>query len=174
MTGAGPAASIVIRPCADDDFAAITAIYSHYVLNGGISFEIEPPDAAEMARRHAAVVAAGLPYLVAEAAGEVLGYAYATPWRARAAYRGTVEDSIYVADGTRGMGVGRALLSALIEACREAGFKQMIGVISSAEEGPSIALHGALGFRMVGRLEKVGYKDGQAYDTVLMQMSLQD
>ncbi|BCP55670.1 phosphinothricin acetyltransferase [Kaistia sp. 32K] len=163
-----------IRPVAADDLAAITAIYRHAVLHGTASFEIEPPSEAEMRRRYDALLQGGHPYLVATTGDELLGYAYAGPYRPRAAYRSTVEDSIYLAPGAQGRGLGRRLLQALIEAATEAGFRQMIGVIGDSQHQASIRLHASLGFRPVGIFEKVGWKHGRWIDSVLMQRPLGD
>ena len=163
---------ISIRPVAIDDLAAITAIYAHSVVHGTASFELDPPDIDEMRRRHDALVANGHPYLVATAGAELLGYAYAGPYRARPAYRNTVEDSIYLSPAAQGRGVGRHLLAALIEAATEAGFRQMVGVIGDSGHQASIRLHEALGFRLVGIFENVGWKHGRWLDSVLMQRAL--
>ena len=163
---------VLIRPATAADIGAITRIYAHAVRFGTASFEIEPPDEPEMARRQRAVVNAGYPFLVAEADGTVLGYAYAGPYRARPAYRWSVENSIYVAPDAQRRGVGRALLDALIAETEHRGFRQMIAVIGDAAQTPSIALHRAAGFRLIGTLEAVGFKQGRWLDTVLMQRPL--
>lgn len=167
--------AIAIRAATPADIAAITRIYAHAVRYGTASFEIDPPDEAEMARRQQALVAGGFPYLVAEGGGEVVGYAYAGPYRPRRAYRFSLEDSIYVAPEVQRRGVGRALLGELVAVAAARHFRQMIAVIgdSSAQE-PSIALHRAAGFRMVGTIEAVGYKFGRWLDTVIMQRPLGD
>lgn len=163
----------VIRAATTADAEAIAAIYRPHVLGSTATFETEPPDAAEMARRCAAVRQAGFPYLVAESDGVVAAYAYAQAFRARPAYRFTVEDSIYVAPGFQGRGVGKALLAALIDNTAALGYRQMIAVIGdSARQTPSVALHRALGFEVVGRLPSVGFKHGRWLDTVQMQRSL--
>jgi L-amino acid N-acyltransferase YncA len=161
-----------IRPATASDLPAITAIYAHAVKNGTASFELDPPDEAEMARRHAALVAGGYPYLVAGREGAALGYAYAGPYRSRPAYRHTVENSVYVAPAAHRQGLGRALLKALIVECEARGYRQMIAVIGGSDHAPSIRLHEAEGFALVGTLESVGYKLGHWRDTVLMQRSL--
>lgn len=163
---------VLVRPAAPSDLAAVTAIYADHVLHGSASFEIDPPDLAEITRRHDAIVAAGLPYLVAEAQGEIAGYAYAGPYRPRPAYRFTVEDSVYLASGMAGRGIGRALLGALIAACRTAGRRQMIAIIGDSANRASIGLHAALGFRHVGTLTDVGFKHGRWLDSVVMQLAL--
>jgi phosphinothricin acetyltransferase len=164
--------TLAIRLCQDSDMPAISAIYAHAVLHGTASFELDPPSIDEMRRRRAALVEGGFPYLVAEADGVLLGYAYAGPYRTRPAYRSTVEDSVYVAPEAHGKGVGRALLTALIEACETRGFRLMVAVIGDRDSAGSIGLHRALGFEMVGALEPVGYKHGRWLATVLMQRVL--
>lgn len=170
MSTETPAA--IVRPARPDDLAAIAAIYGHHVLTGLATFELVPPSAEEMARRFAAIVEAGLPWLVAEEAGRVVGYAYAGPWRPRPAYRHTVEDSVYLAPDAQGRGIGRALLAAVIAACEAGGFRQMIAVIGDSANAASIGLHRALGFRAVGTLQAVGFKFGRFVDTVTMQRAL--
>lgn len=151
---------------------AIAAIYAHHVRHGTASFETEPPDIAEMRRRRADILARALPYLAAERDGIVLGYAYAGPYRSRAAYRDTVEDSIYLHPDAIGQGIGRRLLAALIEACAARGFRQMIAVVGDSGTIPSIRLHEAMGFRVVGVLRAVGHKHGRWLDSVLLQRAL--
>jgi phosphinothricin acetyltransferase len=163
---------LVIRACEDRDLPGITAIYRDAVLNGTASFEIDPPDQAEVTRRRAALHEGGYPYLVAEDDGRVAGYAYAGLYRARLAYRSTVENSVYVAEHARGMGVGRALLDRLIDDTASRRFRQMIAVIGDSENLPSIRLHEAAGFAHVGVLRSVGWKHGRWLDTVLMQREL--
>ena len=152
--------------------AAIQRIYAHFVLHGRASFEEEPPDVAEMCRRHEAVRAADLPYLVAERDGAILGYAYATAYRPRRAYRFTVENSVYVAPDGHGRGTGSALLSALIAACEAGPWRQMVAVIGDSANAGSLALHRRHGFALVGTLRSVGFKHGGWVDTVLMQRAL--
>jgi phosphinothricin acetyltransferase len=163
---------ISIRAAQAADIAAITRIYTHAVLHGTASFEIEPPDESEMARRQRTLIEGGHPYLVAEADAAVLGYAYAGPYRARPAYRWSVEDSVYVAPEAQRRGIGRALLARLIAEAEQRGFRQMIAVIGDSLQVPSIELHRALGFRLVGTLAAVGFKHGRWLDTVLMQRPL--
>jgi phosphinothricin acetyltransferase len=163
---------LFIRPAEDADIPAIAAIYAHAVRHGTASFELEPPDEPEMARRRSALVAGGYPYLVAERGRDLLGYAYAGAYRTRPAYRSTVEDSVYVAPAAHGQGVGRALLTALIAACEGLDFRLMVAVIGDRASTGSIKLHEALGFTHIGALEPVGYKHGRWLATVLMQRPL--
>ncbi|HYD66449.1 GNAT family N-acetyltransferase [Azospirillum sp.] len=163
---------MLIRDSRPDDLARIQAIYAHHVLHGLASFEEEPPDMEELGRRRADVLGRGMPHLVAERDGQVLGFAYAGPYRLRRAYRFTVEDSIYVADDCRGMGVGRALLSALVERTTAAGCRQMIAVIGDSGNAASIGVHASLGFTQAGLLHSVGFKFGRWVDCVLMQRPL--
>jgi L-amino acid N-acyltransferase YncA len=162
--------AISIRPAGPNDLAAITSIYANAVRHGTASFEIDPPDQDEMARRFADLRRDGFPYLVAEVS--LAGYAYAGPYRARPAYRFTVEDSIYVAALAQRRGIGRALLDRLIQEAAERGFRQMIAVIGDSNQPASIALHAAAGFRMVGTLAAVGFKFDRWLDSVLMQRAL--
>ena len=164
----------LVRPAAAADIPAITAIYRHHVLHGLASFETEPPDATEVARRHAAVLELGLPWLVAVLDGVVAGYAYAGVYRARPAYRYTVEDSVYVDKGYTGKGVGAALLPALIDGCARAGRRQIIAVIGDSANHASIRLHEKFGFTHVGMLPAVGYKFDRWVDSVLMQRAVGD
>lgn len=164
--------TIVIRDSRDDDVAAIHEIYAHHVLTGTASFELTAPDAAEVARRREATLAAGYPYFIAEIDGRIAGYSYAGPYRPRPAYRDTVENSVYVADWAQRRGVARALLKALIAACEAAGRRQMIAVIGDSAHTASIRLHETLGFAHVGVLRSVGYKHDRWLDTVLMQRTL--
>jgi len=163
---------MLIRDANDSDLPTITAIYAHWVTHGRASFELDPPDLAEMTRRRATVVAGGYPYLVAEHDDEVLGYAYAGLYRARPAYRFTVENSVYVRPGGARQGAGRALLDALVARCAEAGFRLMIAVIGDSANAPSIGLHRAAGFQPAGLLPGTGWKHGQWVDTVLMTREL--
>nr|WP_055038555.1 GNAT family N-acetyltransferase [Blastochloris viridis] len=165
--------AFTLRPAADGDVPAITAIYAKAVRTGTASFELDPPDEAEMRRRLDVVTAFGGPYLVAAGAdGGVLGYAYAGAYRTRPAYRFTVEDSIYLAEGACGRGIGRALLGRLIAETTARGFRQMVAVIGDQDNAPSIGLHAAMGFRMVGSLVSTGWKHGRWLDSVLMQRPL--
>jgi L-amino acid N-acyltransferase YncA len=164
-------AEFYIRPAEPRDIASITRIYEHAVRHGTASFEIEPPDEAEMARRQDALLVGGYPFLVAER-GAVMGYAYAGPYRARRAYRWTVEDSVYVAPQAQQQGIGRALLDRLIGDAEARGFRQMIAVIGDSAQTGSIALHQAAGFHLVGTFEAVGFKFDRWLDSVLMQRPL--
>jgi L-amino acid N-acyltransferase YncA len=163
---------IVVRAPVPADVAAITRIYAHAVRFGTASFEIEPPDEAEMARRQRALIEGGFPYLVAEADAAVAGYAYAGPYRPRPAYRFSVENSVYVAPEAHQRGIGRALLDRLIAEATDRGFRQMIAVIGDSNQAASIALHRAAGFRLVGTIAVVGFKHGRWLDSVLMQREL--
>jgi L-amino acid N-acyltransferase YncA len=165
-------AAPLLRPSRDDDVGAIAAIYGHHVLNGLASFEEVPPPADEVARRRAAIVEKGLPYLVAERAGRVVGYCYAGPFRPRSAYRFTLEDSVYVAAEEVGRGIGRMLLEAVLARSAELGYRQMVAVIGGSETVASIRLHAALGFAHIGVLPSVGFKFGRWVDIVLMQRAL--
>jgi len=164
--------SVSIRPATLADVPAITRIYAQSVSTGTASFELEPPDEAEMARRMQALFDGGYPYIVAEIAGAIAGYAYAGSYRPRPAYRFSVEDSIYVDPSAQRRGAGRLLLERLIEECERRGFRQMVAVIGDSAQTPSIELHRALGFRMVGTVENVGYKFGRWLDSVNMQRAL--
>jgi L-amino acid N-acyltransferase YncA len=160
------------RPATPADIPAITAIYAEQVLYGTATFELTPPDEAEMAARMAALLAEGYPYVVAEREGGIVGYAYAGAYRARPAYRHTVEDSIYLATEARGQGIGGLLLRVLIEQSTALGFRQMIAVIGDSQNMPSIRVHRAADFQMTGTLVSVGHKFGRWLDAVLMQRAL--
>jgi len=161
-----------IRPAQPRDLAVITAIYDAAVRHGTASFELDPPDQAEMVRRYESLRAGGYPYLVAELEGDIVGYAYAGPYRARPAYRWSVEDSIYVAPQAQRRGIGRALLARLVAEAEAGGFRQMLAVIGDSANTGSVELHRAAGFRLVGTFENVGFKFGRWLDTVLMQREL--
>ncbi len=164
--------AVSVRSATPADVPAITRIYAHAVKHGTASFELEPPDEAEMARRQRTLLDGGYPYLVAEIDGVLAGYAYAGPYRPRPAYRFSVEDSIYIDPNAQRRGVGRALLEHLIEECERRGFRQMIAVIGDSAQIASIELHRALGFRMIGAVQNVGYKFGRWLDSVNMQRPL--
>lgn len=164
--------SLAIRAATAADIPAITAIYDHAVRQGTASFELDPPDAAEMARRRQALVEAGFPYLVAEAEGAVAGYAYAGPYRPRPAYRWSVEDSVYVAPSMHRRGIGTALLARLVGEAEQRGYRQMIAVIGDSDQAASIGVHKACGFEPAGNLKNIGFKFGRWLDTPLMQLSL--
>jgi L-amino acid N-acyltransferase YncA len=168
----GPGGAVLVRDSAEDDVEVIRTIYAHHVLHGLASFEETPPPLAEMAARRAAVRDLGLPHLVAEAEGRILGYSYASAYRPRPAYRFTVEDSVYVAAGAAGRGIGTALLAALIARCEAGCWRQMMAVIGDSGNAASIALHRRLGFRVAGSLTSVGFKFGRWVDSVLMQRPL--
>jgi L-amino acid N-acyltransferase YncA len=166
------ASGLILRDAQESDMAAIQAIYAHHVTHGLASFEETPPDLEEMRRRRADILARGLPYVVVEIGGEVGGYAYAGPYRARPAYRYAVEDSVYVAPDCAGKGAGRLALGTVIDRCTQAGFRQMVAVIGDSGNEASIALHERLGFRRAGVLTAVGFKLGRWVDSVLMQRAL--
>ncbi|OZI17039.1 GNAT family N-acetyltransferase [Bordetella genomosp. 7] len=165
---------VIVRDSTDADLDAIQAIYSYHVLHGTASFELDPPTLEDMRARRAAVLAQGMPYLVAEQAGEVVGYAYVTPYRPRPAYRHTVEDSVYVKPARAGRGIGGRLLAELIQRCTTAGWRQMLAVVGDSRNAASLALHASQGFHPAGTLRSVGHKFGQWRDTVLMQRALGD
>lgn len=161
-----------MRPAAPEDLPAVQGIYAHHVRHGLASFEEEPPAAEEIRRRHREVAGKGLPWLVADFAGVVAGYGYCAPYRARSAYRYTLEDSVYVREDYQGRGVGAALLDALIERCTALGYRQLVAVIGDSAHAASISLHAAAGFVRVGTLRSVGFKFGRWVDSVLMQRPL--
>ena len=164
--------AVTIRNATERDITAISAIYAHYVLFGLASFEEVAPTREEMEQRFRAIAAQKLPYLAAEAGGTVLGYAYAALYRTRSAYRFTLEDSVYLHPDATGFGIGRQLLSALIAACEDRGFRRMIAVIGDSAHRPSIRLHERLGFSHAALLPAVGFKFGRWVDSVLMQRPL--
>ncbi len=164
--------AVSLRPVVAGDMAAIQRIYAHHVLTGYASFEETPPDVVEITRRWTALTDAGLPYICAVERDQVLGYAYAGPYRPRSAYRFCVEDSIYLAPDAVGRGIGRALLTALIARCTEIGKRQMIAVIGDSGNLASIELHRACGFRAVGTFTAIGFKHGRWVDSALMQRAL--
>jgi phosphinothricin acetyltransferase len=163
---------MLVRPAAPQDLPAIQSIYAHHVMHGLASFEEQAPPLEEMRRRFEAVTGDGLPYLVAEEKGEVLGYGYCTLYRTRSAYRYTLEDSIYVKQGRQGKGVGKAVLAELIARCTALQYRQIIAVIGDSGNAGSIKLHASLGFVRAGNLRSTGYKFGRWVDSVLMQLPL--
>ncbi|MDP6406402.1 MAG: N-acetyltransferase family protein [Alphaproteobacteria bacterium] len=169
---APPSEQPTIRDAGEDDLVRVQAIYAHHVLNGLASFELEAPDLAEIRRRFRATGAAGFPFLVAELGGDVVGFAYAGPYRPRPAYRYSVENSVYVAPEALRRGVSRALLQRLIELCQQLGARQMIAVIGDSANQASIAAHERLGFVRAGELRSVGFKHGRWVDCVIMQLPL--
>lgn len=171
--GSSPRANLsAIRDATADDVEQIQRIYAHHVLYSTATFEEVPPAPDEMLARLEKVRDHGLPWLVAEEAGRIVGYCYAAPYRPRPAYRYTIEDSIYLADGQSGKGYGHDLLAALIGRCEEGPWRQMIAVIAGTQNQGSIALHRKLGFAHVGTQPDTGYKFGQWIDVVFMQRAL--
>jgi L-amino acid N-acyltransferase YncA len=164
--------NIIVRDGNEADMTAVQRIYAHHVLHGLATFEEIPPSVHEIMARRVSVLAAGLPYLVAERNGEVAGYSYATSFRSRSGYRHTIEDSVYVADGLGGKGIGSALLEALISRCERGDWRQIIAVIGDSANTASIAVHRRFGFQLVGTLGSVGLKLGRWVDVVLMQRPL--
>ena len=162
----------MIRPSRDEDIASITAIYAHHVLNGTGTFEIDPPSVADMTVRRADVLSKGLPYIVAEDAGQVIGYAYCTWFKPRPAYRFSAEDSIYLAPGVHGKGIGRALLAELAAQAERVGIRKLIAVIGDSSNAGSVGVHRSLGFEHVGILKSCGWKFDQWLDVVLMEKAL--
>jgi L-amino acid N-acyltransferase YncA len=162
----------LIRPSVADDLPQITAIYEWNVLNGTGTFELEAPDLAEMTHRRDDVLGKGLPWLVAERDGQVLGYAYANHFRPRRAYRFCLEDSIYLADAARGQGVGKLLLAELLVQCEAQGARQMLAVIGDSANAGSIGVHRSLGFEHTGLLKASGWKFDAWRDVVIMQRAL--
>lgn len=164
---------LTIRPASLDDAPAITRIYAHAVNEGTASYELDPPGEAEMRERMRALLGNGYPYLVAEEEGALLGYAYAGPFRPRRAYRFMVEDSVYLDPQAQGRGIGRTLLEALVDACAQCGFRQIVAVIGDGSEtSASVKLHRATGFEDAGVLRGSGFKHGRWLDTVFMQRTL--
>jgi L-amino acid N-acyltransferase YncA len=162
----------LIRPSRDQDIPAITAIYAHHVLNSTGTFETEAPSAADMTARRADVLAKGLPYLVAEQDGKVAGFAYGNWFKPRPAYRYSVEDSIYLAPDAQGKGLGRALLTSLLEHCEAAGIRKVMAIIGDSANAGSVGVHRALGFEEVGKINSCGWKFGAWRDIVIMQKTL--
>lgn len=169
----GEFAAATVRPAAPGDLEAVARIYAVYVETSTATFELEPPTTAAWHARHQQITERGLPFLVAESGGTVSGYAYCSPWRPRAAYRFTVEDSVYVDAAAAGRGLGRALLNELLSACTAAGVREVIAVIADSDsQAASVALHKRCGFTPTGHLAHVGYKHNRWLDTLLLQRSL--
>ena len=164
--------SAEIRPATEADLPSVTEIYDHAVRYGTATFEVIPPDLAEMTRRFKALMDGGFPYFVGALEGHVVGYAYAGPYRPRPAYRFTVENSVYLRPAIHRRGIGLQLMLRLISECEARGFRQLIAVIGDPQQGASVALHRAAGFRLVGTFEAVGFKFGRWLDTVQMQRRL--
>lgn len=164
----------LIRPSHENDLDAITRIYGHHVLHGTGTFETTPPTREEMGARRADVLSKGLPWLVVEEQGEILGYAYGNWFKPRPAYRFSVEDSIYLAPEAAGKGLGRALLAELLAALERGGVRKVMAVIGDSDNAGSIGVHRALGFETVGVVQSCGWKFGRWLDIVLMQRSLGD
>jgi phosphinothricin acetyltransferase len=161
-----------IRPATEADLPFITEIYEHAVRYGTATFELIPPDLAEMTRRFRALAEGGFPYLVAEVDGSVIGYAYAGPYRPRPAYRFTVENSIYLKPAIHRRGIGLLLMQRLLRECEARGYRQVIAVIGDSANAGSISVHGKCGFQMIGTHPNVGLKFGRWLDTVMMQIAL--
>ena len=163
---------VQLRAATPDDIGEIHAIYAHHVLRGLASFEEEPPSASELRRRLEEVTARGLPFLVADFGGTVAGYGYCSLYRARSAYRYTLEDSVYVRPDALGRGVGKVLLAELIRRCEALGYRELVAIIGDSANAASIGLHAAEGFLRVGTLRSVGFKLGRWVDSVIMQRTL--
>ena len=161
-----------VRPATAADIASITAIYKPAVLHGTATFELDPPDEAEMLRRFQELSRNGYPYFVAEVDGRITGYAYVGPYRTRPAYRFTVENSIYITPDAQGKGVGRVLLNNLVESSTAKGYRLMVAVIGDSRNYGSIALHRSAGFTFCGVIHSVGYKFGRWLDSVIMELPL--
>lgn len=169
---ANTASEIAIRACEASDIDAVTAIYRHHVLHSPATFELEPPDHQEMLARYRGIVNDGFVYLVAEQGPAIVGYAYVSAYRARPAYRFTVENSVYIRPGYERRGVGRRLMQALLAECEKKPFRQVVAVIGDSANAASIELHRSLGFHRVGNFRAVGYKFGRWLDSVLMQKAI--
>jgi L-amino acid N-acyltransferase YncA len=172
LSAPAPFPEITLRRCAVRDIAAVAAIYGYHVRYGLASFETEPPGVEEMLARYRAVTGGGFPYLVAETGGEIVGYAYASPYRTRPAYRCTAENSVYIQQGWEGRGIGKRLLAALLAECEAIGLRQIVAVIGDSANRASIGLHRSLGFTMVGTIRAAGYKFDRWVDSVLMQRAV--
>jgi len=167
-----PMSSPEIRTATEADLPSITEIYEHAVRYGTATFELTPPDLAEMTRRFRALTENGFPYLVAAVDGSVIGYAYAGPFRPRPAYRFTVENSIYLKPAIHRRGIGLLLLQRLLRECEARGYRQVVAVIGDSANAGSIGVHGKCGFQMIGTHPNVGLKFGRWLDTVMMQLAL--
>lgn len=165
---------VEIRPATAADLPFITEIYDHAVRHGTATFELIPPDLAEMIRRFYSLTSGGFPYLVAAADGQLAGYAYAGPYRPRPAYRFTVENSVYLRPAVHRRGIGMQLLQRLITECEARGYRQMIAVVGDSANAGSISVHRKCGFQMIGTHPNVGFKFGRWLDTVMMQRALGD
>lgn len=172
MTQNRVSTAVELRSARAEDLPAIQELYSHYVTHSLASFEETPPSLEEMSTRWRAITAQGLPYRVAVADRTLVGYAYASTYRTRAAYRFTVENSVYVSATHQRLGIGRRLLDDLIDACRQGPWRQMIAIVGDSANTASVALHRAAGFREIGILEGVGFKHGRWVDTVVLQRAL--
>lgn len=167
-----PAKNIIIKSATAGDVESIQSLYAYHVEHGLGTFEEVVPTVAEMQRRFDTIRQHNLPYLIAKIDGEIVGYAYANYFRERSAYRFTLEDSIYVSHQHIGLGIGEALLSALINECRDFGAIQLLAVIGDSDNQGSIQLHRKLGFEDVGVMQNVGYKFERFVDVVIMQLNL--
>jgi L-amino acid N-acyltransferase YncA len=165
---------VLVRPLSSADLGQVSDIFGWYATHSLATFEEAPRTQAEWTRLTDELAALNLPFLVADQDGEVVGYAYAGPWRRKPAYRATAEDSVFIAAGRTGQGIGRLLLTELLAACTTAGLRQLIAVIADADAAASIRLHESFGFALAGRLTQVGFKHGRWIDTILMQRTLSD
>lgn len=172
MIGPPSVIAITVRPCEKQHVASVTRIYAHHVLHGLASFEVEPPSESEMRQRRRDVLGKGFPYLVAEYAEEIVGYAHGAPYRLRPAYRYTAENWVYLDPAWIGKGIGRQLLSELLAECEARGLRQIVAIIGDSANSASIGLHRRLGFVMVGTIRSASYKFGRWVDSVLMQRAL--
>jgi L-amino acid N-acyltransferase YncA len=171
-SGSAPRDTTVVRAASELDMAAVRGIYSHYVLHSLATFEETQPTLDEMLARRQASAESNLPYLVAQAGREILGFAYAAAYRPRPAYRFTIEDSVYVAEGFGGRGIGSALLGELIARCERGPWRQMVAIVGDSANLGSIALHRRFGFELAGTLRSVGLKHGCWVDTPILQRGL--
>jgi len=165
-------AKLEVRPVADSDMAAIRMIYAHHVLHGLASWELDPPDVAELTTRRDGILQDGYPYVVAILGGHLAGYAHAGPYRYRPAYRFTVENTVYLHPDQQGKNIARPLLQRVIDECTARGYRQMIAVIGDSDNHASIRFHEKIGFRHAGLIESIGWKAGRWLDSVIMQLAL--